>query len=1127
VNIPPRVINFDDVIELCGSVATSRGRVYKTTGAVKELDWLSEGSVLYSTVQGTETEPYQQRTLIAAHRLDGECSCPVHYNCKHVAAALLCWIDKQSAKPSADDQALRAVNRWLQRLVEDGKGSVTRHEHHEPGEPLLFYQLDSNALTQSKTGITLDILQSRLLKRGGYGKETQYRYHGHYHHPEWVLPSDRSILELAVGRHSDITYRTLTIEGDIGHLIMVKLLSTNRCYWGPDREKPLHLGESKSLEFDWKTSTSQSLKLNVGLVDAEDWQLIPADPPWYVDTNKMIAGPLHDVPASAILSNLLDAPDLPEAHAQAVSNYLASRVPDAHMPLPVEPNFVRVEVTPEPLLVLQSREDNPDIREFYGSIRFRYGEYLLPFDGMEADATLEGKTSDGKPLMLTRDLGAETRFAVEFGKRFADFESAMQSDPSFFSRADRKPRARDVQSIARAWHSLLAQRPALEAEGWKVQCREPFDLDFKPITTIEATLSDSTSSWFDMSLRLKHENQNFDLLPLVIEWLQSDTPDQSILLQAESGQWLEVAPEIFTPVANTLLELFDDPSQTDSLRLPRQRATTLENLEQTWQDSGVNIHWHGAQDIFNLADKLKAFEGIENPEMPTTLEARLRPYQLDGIGWLGFLAEFSFNGILADDMGLGKTLQTLAHILNENTTGRLERPTLIVAPTSLLGNWKREAAKFTPTLIAEVWHGSDRKSQGLDFEKCDIVITSYALVTRDIEMLNDQNFGFIVLDESQAIKNPGAKVTQALKTLEIPRRLCLTGTPLENHLGELWSQFDFLMPGFLGTRKHFNRYFRNPIEIHGSFERQKRLAELIKPFLLRRRKEQVASELPPKTEIIREVTLEGPQARLYESIRVTMEHRVRQLLAERGLARSHIEMLDALLKLRQTCCHPKLVKLDSARGIQESAKTELLLSMLQELIAEGKKILLFSQFTEMLGLIEVELNAANINYVKLTGRTRKRDEVIDSFQHGDVPLFLISLKAGGTGLNLTAADTVIHYDPWWNPAVENQASDRAHRIGQTKPVFIYKLVASNTVEEKILAMQQQKKQLSDQTLNQGEQQAMSALTADQILALFEPEPLEKSENSARGLSGSILLEDARDASPSDSPDDSTDQSAAQ
>ncbi|MFK7992828.1 MAG: DEAD/DEAH box helicase, partial [Granulosicoccus sp.] len=462
------------------------------------------------------------------------------------------------------------------------------------------------------------------------------------------------------------------------------------------------------------------------------------------------------------------------------------------------------------------------------------------------------------------------------------------------------------------------------------------------------------------------------------------------------------------------------------------------------------------------------------------VRARLYPYQVEGAAFLAARGR----ALLADDMGLGKTLQTLGHIQQERDSGRLTKPTLIVAPTSLLGNWKREAERFTPNLSTHIWHGTQRKLGDLTAQRIDIVITSYALVTRDIALLAAHKFGCVVLDEAQAIKNPTAKVTQALKTLDVDRRICLTGTPLENHLGELWSQFDFLMPGFLGTRKHFNRYFRTPIENHGSTDRQQRLSALIRPFLLRRRKEQVATELPPKTEIVREVALEPEQARLYESIRVSMEQRVRALLAERGLARSHIEMLDALLKLRQTCCHPALVKLDSARGIRESAKTDLLMSMLDELISEGKKILLFSQFTEMLGLIELELNKREIRYAKLTGRTRKRDDVIDSFQHGDIPLFLISLKAGGTGLNLTSADTVIHYDPWWNPAVENQASDRAHRIGQNKPVFIYKLVASNTVEEKIMAMQAQKQLLADQTINQSEGAAMQSLTADDIMDLF-------------------------------------------
>lgn len=1096
MNNQPRVLNFDDVIDLCGSVATSRGQVYKASGAVAELDWVAEGSVLYATVQGSASEPYHARITIAPHRFDGECSCPVRYNCKHVAASLLRWIEQQTATPTPDDQALRAVNRWLQKLVEQGRKSTPTHEHHEPGEPLLFYQLDSTALTQSHQAITLQILQSRLLKRGGYGKETPYRYNSQYYHPDWVLASDRAILELAVGKQNDFSYRDLTVEGDIGHLLMNKLIDCGRCFWGPDRETPLSRSDTQTLEFDWQlngeNSAQHTFHLETRLSDSKNWQLIPSDPPWYIDTDRQLAGQLENTPPAAILARFVEAPPLPVAHAQAVSNYLASRLPDNTLPLPASPNFVRIDEAPQPLLVLQSREDSPDIRDFFASIKFRYADYLLTFEGMDADATLEGKTPEGNPLVLKRDLPAELRFAVDFSKQFPEFESAQANDAEFYSKADKQPRSKEVHRIARQWRDLLEARNELESRGWTVQVREPFDLSFESVTHVEATVSETTSNWFDMALKLKHGDQQFDLLPLVIDWLQGDSRDSSILLQADDGQWLEVAPELFAPVADTLTELFDDPKTQDTLRLPRQRAATLDSLEKHWQQQGISVAWHDARNIFDLAERLRNFQGIERIEAPANVHATLRPYQLDGIAWLGFLAEYGFNGILADDMGLGKTLQTLGHLQRERDSGRLQKPTLIVAPTSLLGNWQREAARFTPGLKTLIWHGTQRKLGDFTNNPVDIVITSYALVTRDIVLLEEQSFGCIVLDEAQAIKNPTAKVTQALKTLTVDRRICLTGTPLENHLGELWSQFDFLMPGFLGTRKHFNRYFRTPIENHASSERAERLSTLIRPFLLRRRKEQVATELPPKTEIVREVSLEPEQARLYESIRVSMEQRVRSLLAERGLARSHIEMLDALLKLRQTCCHPALVKLDSAQGVQESAKTDLLMSMLDELISEGKKILLFSQFTQMLGLIETELNKRDIRYAKLTGRTRKRDEVIDSFQHGDVPLFLISLKAGGTGLNLTAADTVIHYDPWWNPAVEDQASDRAHRIGQTKPVFIYKLVASNTVEEKIMAMQAQKKQLAEQTINQSEAAAMQGLSADDVMNLFAASDPESS-----------------------------------
>jgi len=317
-------------------------------------------------------------------------------------------------------------------------------------------------------------------------------------------------------------------------------------------------------------------------------------------------------------------------------------------------------------------------------------------------------------------------------------------------------------------------------------------------------------------------------------------------------------------------------------------------------------------------------------------------------------------------------------------------------------------------------------------------------------------------------------------------RLCLTGTPLENHLGELWSLFDFLEPGLLGTQRQFRRLFRTPIEKHGDSARQEIMQQRVAPFVLRRAKDQVLAELPPKTEIERLVELEPTQRDLYEAIRLAMDRKVRLTIARQGVEHSQIVILDALLKLRQVCCDPRLVKLAAARGVKGSAKLALLMDLLPGMLGEGRRVLLFSQFTSMLALIEEALRAAGIEYVKLTGATRDRAKPIRRFQDGEVPLFLISLRAGGVGLNLTAADTVIHYDPWWNPAVQNQATDRAHRIGQDKKVFVYKLITAGTVEQKIVAMQARKRDLADAIYATARTGAGAHLSGEDLEQLLAP-----------------------------------------
>ena len=415
-----------------------------------------------------------------------------------------------------------------------------------------------------------------------------------------------------------------------------------------------------------------------------------------------------------------------------------------------------------------------------------------------------------------------------------------------------------------------------------------------------------------------------------------------------------------------------------------------------------------------------------------------------------------------------------------------------------------------------VLHGKQRAQQFKAIRDAHVVVTSYPLAVRDMAMLAGHDWHYLVLDEAQRIKNSRSQATLTLKALNARHRLCLSGTPLENHLGELWSLMDFVSPGLLGNEAQFREHYRTPIEKRQETAVAENLARRVRPFILRRTKLQVAQDLPEKTETLLRVELEGTQRDLYETVRATMDSKLREAIAKQGLARSQIVVLDALLKLRQVCCDPRLLKLslqapepddvmplaseaadplldvlDAQRPVARhgsahapSAKLELLRDLLPTLVEDGRRILVFSQFTQMLSLIEAELQRLDLGYVKLTGDTVNRGAVVDSFQNGDAPIFLISLKAGGVGLNLTAADTVILYDPWWNPAVEQQAIDRAYRIGQGKPVFVYKLVASGTVEEKMLELQARKAGLADSLLSGVA--GTAALTAQDFDELFKP-----------------------------------------
>jgi SNF2 family DNA or RNA helicase len=458
------------------------------------------------------------------------------------------------------------------------------------------------------------------------------------------------------------------------------------------------------------------------------------------------------------------------------------------------------------------------------------------------------------------------------------------------------------------------------------------------------------------------------------------------------------------------------------------------------------------------------------------LKATLRGYQERGVRWLSLLGEHGIGCVLADDMGLGKTLQLIAHIAircRVATKTRGERASsLVVVPTSVLLSWEEQLAQFAPSLTVVRWHGQDRDTRRDQLSRVDVVLTSYSLLHRDLETLSAIEWDVVVLDEAQAIKNPKAVAAEAARKLRARHRIAVTGTPLENHLGELWSIVSFAVPGALGAEATFKTAFRTPIEKHGDKSRLELLRRRTAPLLLRRTKEEVATELPPKTIIDVPIELEDEQRDVYETVRRSVDERVRKEIAKRGFALSKIVFLDALLKLRQVCCDPQLIGAIAGKRRVPSAKRAAFGELITTLVDEGRRVLVFSQFVKMLDLLATDLTALEIPYAVLTGSTVDRRAVVRRFQDGEVPVFLISLKAGGTGLNLTAADTVVHYDPWWNPAVEAQATDRAHRIGQTKPVFVHRLVTRGTVEEKIVALQAKKADLARSLLDGADRAAL-------------------------------------------------------
>lgn len=1075
-----------------------RAERYADEGRV-ELDAIYRQTIT-ARCEGSGDNVYQQtiELHIAGGRchVEGECDCPVRQNCKHCAAVLftLSGPDISTEPVQSPPGTLSAeLQHWLSGLEQPP--AQTGAADDKRGR-MVCYQLQ---LTDA-AGCSLLVRKGTRSEDGIRFSRVQSLYDFLYEPPRFVTDQDTRILRLLAalnqGAGQDRGYQ---LKGQEGGELFQRALETGRMLF--DVNMPLlHEGPTRPAEFRWVRQGNGNYR---GLWYSGEEPLrcvIPLLPLYYFDVQAQEVGKVEHTLDPHVAVQLTIAPDVPEHLVVPLShklNALSHKVPT---PAPVREQVIE-DIQPQALLALGSLEYTaymPKTGRMQRQMQHR-AALAFDYDGLQASG------SDDKPL---------TRLAGNTSQRIRRQPQAEQALRKVLRDFGFRPATRQSKALPdsagemyqlpddEAWlHFAREGLPRLREAGWAIDTHRDFAFDLQEVEDWYATIDEAPGhEWFDLELGIVVDGQRHSLLPIVLQLLRSSpellrpselarrSDDEHLLIDLNRGR-LDASPlRVALPygrikaVMGTLGELYlHEGSVGPALRLDRADAARLNQIE------GMPLHWEGGEHVRDLGRRLRDARDLQVAP-PVALRASLRAYQQQGLNWLQALREMGTGGILGDDMGLGKTLQALAHLLLEKESGRLVSPALVVMPTSLIPNWLDEAARFAPDLRVLPLHGPGRSKHFAKLGDYDLVLTTYALLPRDLQHLRAHAWHVLVLDEAQNIKSSTSKAALAACELQATQRLCLTGTPMENNLGELWSIFHFLMPGWLGELKRFNQDYRTPIERHGDSERMAHLANRVRPFLLRRTKEQVATELPAKTEMVHWVELSDAQRDTYEAVRVAMDKKVRDEIARNGAARSQIVILDALLKLRQVCCDLRLVKGVESKGNQaDKGKLGALLQMLDELLSEGRRVLLFSQFTSMLALIEQELQKRQIRYSLLTGDTRDRRTPVQQFQQGESEVFLISLKAGGVGLNLTAADTVIHFDPWWNPASENQATDRAYRIGQDKPVFVFKLITRGTVEEKIQALQQEKAALAASLLDGG-QAGQWRLGDEEIEALFAPLP---------------------------------------
>ncbi len=1061
------------------------GQDYQQRGFVLNIR-LSDG-LLKARVKGRSHQIYDVHIdLKSWPAKPAHCTCHYTTNCKHAAASLLALQIKEQITipaPSAENPS-QTLNEWLHTL-RDKQPPVQQTGTHAVVYLLTFEH------GQHDDRVIVRLALAKRLKRRSLGKMSLFTTITESRRQFFTDDDEEIIAQLQLKGRIQGSFDRLPVRNSE---LLEKILKTQRAYRYED-ECLLHWGDGLDAELCWQLE-KDGFQRPVLKHEQESLDYLFLDKPWYIDPVGDECG-LMTIPVPLVqLKQVLALPPVALDDVAAAIELIRS----INEALPLPNPFIHREVRrgkPRGIVRFDAAEQeepvvnpNPAGVLFYVHLAFDYSGFEFNAEDPFPVVVFE----EGQNLIrLERDFSAEKQQQQEIT------QILNLRKPSVDERLKFDLKTTDIEVLSHYHHeedlTRLYQQviPLLKSKQWQVEFLHPLYEEVVDEAQVEwySDFKEQGTDFFSYQLGILVEGRPVNIVPVVAalinQWQSTDIQqlpdDQTVKLSLANGKALRVNLGRIKPLVNFLMQYGTRSlHEGDSLTISRHQLMLIRETEQAL--AAAALRWHGGEAIRMQLQKLVDLSRLEQIRPPAGLKAMLRDYQQQGLNWLQLLRECCLGGVLADDMGLGKTVQTLAHMQLEKEQGRLQKASLIVAPTSLVVNWFEEAKRFTPELKVLIFHGQERHQD--EFDGYDLVISTYGLIQRDKSRFIDYPFYYLILDEAQSIKNARAKTTQIIQQVKATHRLCLSGTPLENHLGELWSLFHFLMPGLLGDAKQFRRFFKTPIEKDGDDTRRELLAARVRPFMLRRNKNQVASELPPKTEMVRLIELAGNQRDLYETIRISMEKKVREAIARQGMGKSHIVLLDALLKLRQVCCDPRLLSIPGAAIAHGfSAKLDALLDLLDNLVEEDRRILVFSQFTSMLKLIEEQLERRRYTYLKLTGQTQNRQDLVNQFQQGKASIFLISLKAGGTGLNLTRADTVIHYDPWWNPAAEEQATDRSHRIGQENPVFVYKLITRGTVEEAILAMQSRKRALFEGILADNSHH-LDLLTDRDLEVLFTP-----------------------------------------